>query len=110
MSNRSYGRLWDVDHETVVRNHDLRAEMTIWQSQCAAAPIWQELLEFIGRSSDRLTWSDRAVLDDGRQFTCKAQPISGGMTMISFVASPRIHPRIQQGLTSPDVSVYGIKG
>jgi PAS domain-containing protein len=110
MSNRSYGRLWNVDHETVVRNHDLRAEMTIWQRQCAAAPIWQELREFISRGGDRLTWSDRAVLDDGRQFTCKAQPISGGMTMISFVASSRIHPRIHQNLTRPDPSVYGMKG
>ncbi len=110
MSNRSYGQLWDVDHDTSVRAHDLRAEMLTWQSHCAAAPIWGELRDFIGKSGDRGTWTDRAILDDGRQFTCKAQPISGGMTMISFTVLARMRPRIQHNLTMPDPAIYGLKG
>jgi PAS domain-containing protein len=111
MSNRAYGRLWDVDHDTSVRSYDLRAEMLIWQSQCAAAPIWHDLREFIGQGgTGRNYWTDRAVLDDGRQFTCKAQTISGGMTMISFTTSARIKPRVQTNLTRPDEAIYGLKG
>ena len=111
MSNRAYSRLWDVDHNTSVRSYDLRAEMLVWQSQCAAAPIWNDLREFIGQGgTGRNYWTDRAVLDDGRQFTCKAQPISGCMTMISFTTSARMKPRVQTNLTRPDEAIYGLKG
>jgi len=110
MSNRAYGQLWDVDHDTTIRAHDLRAEMVTWQSQCAAAPIWGELRDFIGKSGERGIWTDRAILDDGRQFTCKAQPISGGMTMISFNIISRSRPRIHHNLTLPDPAIYGLKG
>lgn len=110
MSNRAYGRLWDVDHDTSVRSHDLRSEMLMWKSHCATAPIWHDLREFIGRSTERGHWTDRAVLDDGRQFTCKAQPISGGMTMISFITSARIKPRVHKNLTISDEAIYSLKG
>jgi PAS domain-containing protein len=110
MSNKAYGLLWDVDHDTAVKTHDLRAEMSTWQSQCAAAPLWRDLRDFIGQSGDRGTWTDRAILDDGRQFTCKAQAISGGKTMISFTVLSRIRPRIHQSLSTPDPAIYGLKG
>ena len=109
MSNRAYNRLWNVDHSTSVGTHDLRAEMLMWQSHCAAAPIWRDLREFVSRNDDRTFWTDRAVLDDGRQFTCKAQPIAGGKTMIAFTASSRISPRVQTNLNRPDESIYGLK-
>jgi PAS domain-containing protein len=109
MSNKSYARLWDVDHDSMLQTHDLRAEMQTWQRQCAAAPLWSELRDFIGRGGDRGIWSDRAILDDGRQFTCKAQPISGGMTMISFTTSSRMMPRMQESLSRPDQAIYGMK-
>lgn len=110
MSNKAYARLWDVDYDTAVRVHDLRAEMLMWQSHCAAGPIWSDLRDFIGKSGDRHMWTDRAILDDGRQFTCKAQPIAGGMTMISFAVMSRMSPRIQQKLSMPDPAIYGMKG
>ena len=110
MTNKAYADLWDVDYETTVRAHDLRAEMIMWQSHCAAAPIWGELRTFIGKSGDRHMWTDRAILDDGRQFTCKAQPIAGGMTMISFAVMSRMSPRIRQKLSMPDPAIYGMKG
>ena len=109
MSNRAYSKLWDVDHDTSICSYDLRAEMLVWQSQCAAAPIWNDLREFIGYGGmGGNYWTDRAVLDDGRQFTCKAQPISGGMTMISFTTSARAKPRLQKNLTMPDEAIYGL--
>ena len=83
--------------------------MLVWQSQCAAAPIWNDLREFIGYGGmGGNYWTDRAVLDDGRQITCKAQPISGGMTMISFTTSARAKPRLQKNLTMPDEAIYGL--
>ena len=109
MSNRAYSRLWDVDHDTSVRTHDLRAEMLMWQSHAAASSIWRDLREFISQHGDRTFWTDRAVLKDGRQFTCKAQPIAGGMTMISFTISPRMKPRVQQNLGMVDEAIYGLK-
>lgn len=110
MSNRAYCRLWNVDHNTSVRVHDLRAEMLMWQSHSAASPIWRDLREFISANDGRTHWTDRAMFDDGRQFTCKALPIAGGMTMISFIATQRVKPRVQQNLTLPDQTIYGYKG
>ncbi|UWQ99514.1 PAS-domain containing protein [Rhodobacteraceae bacterium S2214] len=109
-TNKAYADLWDVDYDTTVRVHDLRAEMMMWQSHCAAAPIWGELRDFIGKSGHRKLWTDRAILDDGRQFTCKAQPIAGGKTMISFSVLSRMSPRVQQKLAMPDPAIYGLKG
>ena len=109
MSNKAYSRLWEMDHSTSLRTHDLRAEMLMWQSRCAAEPMWRDLRAFMSSDANQTHWTDRAVLDDGRQFTFKAQPIAGGMKMISFSTSPVVKPRVQHSLTMRDDAIYGLK-
>ena len=110
MSNRAYTKLWGVDHETLVRNHDLRAEMLMWQSHCTGSQIWGGLRDFIARSGERTIWKDSAVMDDGRQFMCNAQPMPGGMTMITFTTTSRLQSMIHKKLTTADPSIYSMKG
>lgn len=108
MTNKAYSDLWQVADSDFVQIHDIRTELMTWQMHCAASPIWSELRNFIGTSGERNLWSDQAVLDDGRQISCKAQPISGGMTMVTFSAATVMRPLIHK-LTMVDPAIRAAK-
>lgn len=84
LANHAYCSLWDTDLDQGLNRHDLRAELRKWQSRCTPTRIWTNLQEFTSQMGLRQPWTDTAVLDDGRQITCVASPIRGGMTMIRF--------------------------
>ena len=108
MSNAAYTSLWGVLSDEVVAPHELQMAARIWQSKTVATPVWAELLNFINVLGPRKPWSDRVMLDDGRQLRCHANPIAGGMTMVKFSFAPPMKPVIRK-LTMPDTALMVAK-
>lgn len=96
VSNRAYSKLWSTNHELMLAHRELGSEMTVWQDRCIPSPMWTEMRGFIQQQGARKPWSDDAMLDDGRQLRCYANPISGGMTMVRFAIAPPMRPVIQK--------------
>ena len=108
MSNTAYANLWGDLSDEVVAPHELQVAARIWQSRSAATPVWAELQNFIQVLGPRKPWSDRVILDDGRQLRCTANPISGGMTMVKFSFAAPMKPVIRK-LTMPDTALMAAK-
>lgn len=84
LANEAYCTFWDTDLEDGIGHHDLRAEILKWQERCTPTRIWTNLKELANQMGMRKHWTATALMDNGRQLTCSASPISGGMTMIKF--------------------------
>ncbi|MEL6641335.1 MAG: PAS-domain containing protein, partial [Pseudomonadota bacterium] len=110
MSNKVYKELWQSDHDASITSHQLRGEIAIWQSHCAAGPTWTDLRSFIARTSGTKTWIDHAILEDGRHILCEAENINDNMTVVSFraEAEQKIPPIIHK-LSMPDPSLQRAK-
>ncbi|MDX8350548.1 PAS-domain containing protein [Cognatiyoonia sp. IB215446] len=104
ISNAAYAELWERDLSFGFDQRDLHAEMQTWRNRTTPTRMWAELQAFTHMTSDRKLWTDSAILDDGRQITCHANPISGGMTMIRFTFDGAKPPIIQK-LTMPDAAI-----
>lgn len=108
MTNTAYQNLWNLDHKTSMHTHDLRSETVTWQRQCAAAPAWGDLRNYIARNSHADVWAESAILDDGRQVDCSARRITNGMTMVSFGIERKVAPVIHK-LTMADSVIPSFK-
>ncbi len=109
LANDAYCALWDTDLEQGITRHDLPIELRKWQSRCTPTRIWTNLREFTTQMGMRQPWTDTALLDDGRQITCIASPITGGMTMIRFYFGKPPKPSLQS-LDQGDQSLISAKG
>lgn len=104
MSNHAYATLWSSNPELMLEHRVLQSEITIWQERCIPSPMWAEMRSFIQQIGTRAAWSDDALMDDGRNLRCRAEPIAGGMTIVRFaIAEPR-RPTIRK-LTLPDTMI-----
>ena len=101
VSNNSYSKLWSTQAELLLDHRDIKTELSVWQDNCIASPMWTEMQGFIQRLGGRKAWSENAMLVDGRHLRCHALPIAGGMTMVRFVIAPPMRPMIQK-LTQVD--------
>ena len=104
MSNASSAELWSMDQPFGLHHRDLRSELQTWQNRCTPTRMWADLTKFAQPLSDRKSWTDTAILDDGRTLTCRADPISGGMTMVRFTFAASVPPVIQK-LTMADPAI-----
>lgn len=109
LANRAYCNLWDTDLEQGLNRHDLRVELRKWQSRCTPTRIWTNLREFTSQMGMRQPWTNTAILDDGRQITCVANPIRGGMTMIRFHFERPVSPALKK-LAHVDNALIASKG
>ena len=107
-SNRAYAKLWSTNHELMLEHRELRTELATWQDRCIPSPVWNEMRKFIQQQGTRKQWSDDAMMDDGRQIRCMANPITGGMTMVRFVIAPPMRPLVQK-LTGRDQAIRAAK-
>ena len=108
VSNRSYSSLWSTQTELLLDHRDIKTEVSVWQENCIASPMWTEMRDFVQRLGGRKAWSENAMLVDGRHLRCHAQPIAGGMTMVRFVIAPPMRPVIQK-LTQIDPAILARK-
>lgn len=109
VSNSSYSKLWSTQTELLLDHRDIKTEVSVWQENCIASPMWTEMRGFVQRLGGRKPWSENAMLVDGRHLRCHAQPIAGGMTMVRFVIAPPMRPVIQK-LTQIDPAILARKG
>jgi len=108
MSNRAYGDLWSSNTERMLEHRVLQSEMKTWQNHCIPSLMWSEMRDFFQQLGARKPWSDDALLDDGRQLRCHANPIAGGMTMVRFVVAKAKRPEMTK-LTLPDPAILANK-
>ncbi len=106
MSNAAYAQLWSDNQSVGLEHRDLRSELQTWRNRSTPTRMWSELMDFAHMSAERKPWVDHAILEDGRNITCHADPISGGMTMVRFTFAPPIKPVIQKlTMTDPAIRV-----
>lgn len=108
MSNKAYADLWSTDEQTFHDQRALQTELETWRSRCTPTRMWTEMRDFIHVLGARKTWSDDAILDDGRHIKCHASPIPGGMTMVRFNFAAPKRPVIRK-LTMPDTALQSMK-
>lgn len=109
MANAAYGDLWGTDLTGGLMQYDLRVELHKWQDRCTPSRIWTNLREFSKQMALRQSWTDHAIMDDGRHIKCQADPIAGGMTLVRFKFDRPMTPTIQK-LTQTDTALLGAKG
>ncbi len=108
MSNRAYSELWGPVSDERIQQYEVQSAIRTWQNRCTPTKMWGELRKFIHLVGPRKPWSDNALLDDGRQINCEANPIVGGMTMVKFAISSPKHPIIHK-LTQHDPALLAAK-
>lgn len=108
MSNSAYGTLWAKNNNAMLEHRVLQTEMKTWQDQCIPSAMWDDMRTFIQQLGARKPWSDNALLEDGRQISCKANPIAGGMTMVRFVIAPPKRPEFHK-ISLPDPAIQASK-
>ena len=109
LANAAYCDLCGTDLTNGLMQYDLRVELRKWQDRCTPTRIWTNLREFSKQLDRRQTWTDTTIMDDGRQITCQAEPIAGGMTMMHFRFEAPLRPTLQK-LTQRDDALLAIKG
>lgn len=108
LANTAYNALWDSGNDVGFGQCDLRGELRKWQERCTPSRIWTNLREFTAQMGLRQSWTDTAIMDDGRWVSCHADPISGGMTMIRFRFQSSPSATVQK-LTQVDPSLKAMK-
>ncbi len=108
MSNKAYTDLWSTDEPSYHDQRALSTELQTWRNRCSPTRMWTEMRDFIHVLGARKSWSDDAILDDGRHIKCHASPIAGGMTMVRFTFAPPKPPVISK-LTMPDIALQSMK-
>jgi len=108
MSNNAYAQLWARKPDMMLEHRELHTEMKAWQDCCTPSPLWNDMRDYILQLGSRSPWKDTALLDDGRQLDCHANPIAGGTTMVRFAIAQPKRPVIQK-LTAPDLAIQAAK-
>lgn len=108
VSNRAYSKLWSTQTELLLDHRDIKIEVSVWQENCIASPMWTEMRAFVQRLGGRKPWSENAMLVDGRHPRRHAQPIAGSMTMVRFMIAPPMRHVIQK-LTQIDPAILARK-
>lgn len=95
MSNTVYTTLWGVDPGTTLGTVSVNDATRQWQATTRPTPVWGDLRDFVGDTSERAEWDAAVTLNDGTALTCQVTPMAGGATLIRFVrtAADRAHVR-----------------
>lgn len=84
MANKSYRDMWDLPEDTGLDLPSAQEASRLWQSQTKPAPLWGQILDFIGTLAPRDEWTDQTRLTDGSVLGCRVIPLSGGATLVAF--------------------------
>lgn len=90
ISNGAYHDLWGIPKDRGMNEVDLRDEAAEWQQACVPTPVWAMIRDFIRGHGGREPWDEPLSLLDGRQLVCRAAPLPGGCSLISFLRAPEI--------------------
>lgn len=106
LSNRAYGRLWDLSPG---QPEDIMAACARWRTVCQPGTDWQGLCNRVLVTGQRLPWTGPVHLRDGRVMRCDTRPIAGGATLVTFArqepGTSALGPATPFGLPGPDDTV-----
>ncbi|MBN9886015.1 PAS-domain containing protein [Pelagibaca abyssi] len=88
--NDPYRQLWGSDPDSSIAEIGIAEATRDWQANCRPSPIWGELRDFTLTLGDRAGWDAELQTLDGQRLLCRAEPLSGGATLIRF--SPCLCP------------------
>ncbi|WP_233192756.1 PAS-domain containing protein [Acidimangrovimonas sediminis] len=86
VSNAACDGIWGCGAAETPISADLSGMLARWRQLCAPSPVWDRLADFIRRVGPRDPWSGELRLTDGRALTCHCAPVTGGATLVRFVA------------------------
>lgn len=89
LCNQAYVSLWQHDPVGTLETAGIAGLAVVWRSRCAPSSIWTRIEEYVATLTDRDPWVDGIRLRDGRPLLCRAQPLIGGATLISFRLQPQ---------------------
>lgn len=87
-SNAAHKTMWATDPDTCLTEATILDATQQWKAAFHPAPLWPELREFVTKTSERASWDSDLRSRDGREVTCRVDPICYGSTMIRFCYAP----------------------
>lgn len=87
--NAAYKQMWNVDPDTSISESTIMDATQEWKSAFHPSPVWAELRDFVTSTTERASWDTDLRSKDGREVTCRIDPICYGATLIRFCHKPR---------------------
>lgn len=84
VSNAAYKTMWSVDPDTCLSDVSILDATQEWKSAFHPNPIWPELRDYVTGATERASWDGDLRSKDGREVTCRVDPICYGSTMVRF--------------------------
>ncbi|MCK0151214.1 PAS-domain containing protein [Marivita sp. S6314] len=82
--NAAYKTAWNVDPDTSIADANILDATQDWKTGFHPNPVWPEIRDFVTRTSERASWDADLRSRDGRDVTCRIDPICFGATLIRF--------------------------
>ncbi|MFT4716489.1 MAG: PAS domain-containing protein [Paracoccaceae bacterium] len=96
MSNDAFSDLWGIDPREVLSRLGITEAVTMWQSACDATSVWDELLDFAKRSTDRSTLKVEITMTSGGALTLSVKPLVQGSFICEFAQKPSAEVSVQK--------------
>lgn len=87
-SNAAYRSMWSMEPDTCLSDLSILDATQEWKSAFHPNPIWPELRDFVTGATERASWDGELRSKDGREVTCRVDPICYGSTLIRFCHTP----------------------
>ncbi|MFP7672331.1 PAS-domain containing protein [Marivita sp. S0852] len=82
--NAAYKEAWKVDPDTSITDANILDATQDWKAAFHPNPIWPEIRDFVTRTTERASWDTDLRSRDGRDVTCRIDPMCYGATLIRF--------------------------
>ena len=100
LSNTAYTSLWGIDPGSTLGTLSLIESTRQWQSMTRPTPVWGDLRDFVGDTSERADWDAIVTLNQGQSLVCRFGPIAGGATLVKFARPAPDRPHIRRARRS----------
>lgn len=90
-SNESFRQMWRFDPDSSFAETTVPDVLRIWQSECAPCAAWGGLAAYVTSFGERVPRKAEVLHHQQGRLAFRAEPLSGGATLISF-APPSLAP------------------
>ena len=59
-------------------------------------PVWGDLRDFVGNTSERADWEAMVTLNEGRVLACQFTPMTAGATLVKFAKPAPDRPHVRR--------------
>lgn len=99
-SNAAYARLWGFDPGATLGRVTVLDSVRLWQGLSKPNPVWADIRDFATQIAERVEWSGKIELVDGRRVDCRFVPLSAGAMLAGFTARDRTQRAISKARTA----------